>query len=148
MQLNPHRTLERLEWESAQEENAWWHEHVVAGLQGRNFAEQRDIDAVFKRMQDAHETVRGLGVYVCAQQGRTFAKQRDIDAVFKRMQDAHETVRCGWDRSLGLHGAHAEVTQGRMGRMQLCAAAQRFYACMRQLHTPHAAMQHPCTLEK
>lgn len=57
-QLNTLRTLERLEWESAQEENAWWHEHVVAGLQGRTFAEQRDIDAVFKRMQDAHETVR------------------------------------------------------------------------------------------
>ena len=53
------RTLERLEWESAQEENSWWHEHAVAGLQGRTYAETGDLDAVFAKMRGAHEQVGG-----------------------------------------------------------------------------------------
>lgn len=50
-------TLERLEWDSAREENAWWHEHAVAGLQGRTFAETGDADAVFLKVTAARDAV-------------------------------------------------------------------------------------------
>lgn len=51
------RTLERLERESAREENAWWHEHAVAALQGLTFAETGNPDAAFEKMEAAHAAV-------------------------------------------------------------------------------------------
>ena len=51
------RTLERLEWQSAQEENGWWHDYAATALQGRSFAECGDVDAVFAKMLAAHEQV-------------------------------------------------------------------------------------------
>jgi hypothetical protein len=51
--------VERFEWENLTQENSFFHDVVVNGYQSRKYAETGDLDAVWARIRDSRDEVRG-----------------------------------------------------------------------------------------